>query len=101
MSALHPMLVKAARTLCDRGADQCGVDREDSWKTYGDDYLKDAEAVLSACGAHDLLEALRALLAVAPYHAPGAAHGVIGAEERHASAIKAARAAIAKAEGKE
>ena len=51
--------------------------------------------------APDLLEALRALLAVAPYHAPGAAHGVMGAEERHASAIKAARAAIAKAEGKE
>lgn len=36
----------------------CDVNFEDSWKQYGEDYLRDAQAVLDAVGAPDLLEAL-------------------------------------------
>lgn len=46
--------------------------------------------------APELLEALRALLSVAPASAP-AAGLLVGIEEKHSAAIKAARAAIAKA----
>ena len=60
MSAAHtPMVVAAARVLCNRMADACEVDYEDSWKTYGDDYLDDAKAALDAAGVPDLLEALQ------------------------------------------
>jgi hypothetical protein len=48
--------------------------------------------------APELLGALRALLSVAPARAP-AAGLLVGAEEKHSAAIKAARAAIAKATG--
>ncbi len=37
-----------ARTLADRSADACNVDREDNWKQYGDDFRADAAAVLQA-----------------------------------------------------
>lgn len=96
MSALHPMLVKAARTLCDRGADQCGVDREDSWKTYGDDYLKDAEAVLSACGAFDLLQAMESIRDCCEEDRAARDY-----ESRQTEIRGIARAAIAKAEGRQ
>lgn len=47
--------------------------------------------------APDLLDALKMLLAVAPAKAP-AAGLIVGIEAKHADAIKAARAAIAKAD---
>lgn len=47
---------------------------------------------------HDLLAALKALLAVTPSKAP-AAGLIVGIEEKHKAAIAAARAAVAKAEG--
>lgn len=62
MSAHTPMVVAAARELCHRSAEQCGVDAEDSWEVYGDDFLADAAAMLDACGAPELLEALKALI---------------------------------------
>jgi hypothetical protein len=32
MTAQHtPMEIKAARALCDRAADACGIDRNDNW----------------------------------------------------------------------
>ena len=46
----------------------------------------------------ELLDALIALLGVAPSKAPGAGL-IVGAEEKHANALQAARAAIKKATG--
>lgn len=57
-----PMVVAAARVLCKRGADECNVDFEDSWKCYGDGYLEDARLALEAAAAPELLEALQELV---------------------------------------
>jgi hypothetical protein len=53
--AAHPkpvvtdaMRYRAARALADRSADECNVDREDNWKAYGDQFVADAHAALSA-----------------------------------------------------
>ena len=58
---------------------------------------KEADARLIAA-APELLDALIALLGVAPSKAPGAGL-IVGAEEKHANALQAARAAIKKATG--
>jgi hypothetical protein len=58
---------------------------------------KEANARLIAA-APELLDALIALLGVAPSKAPGAGL-IVGAEEKHANALQAARAAIKKATG--
>jgi hypothetical protein len=42
------MRYRAARSLADRSADECGVDREDNWMIYGDQFLADADAALRA-----------------------------------------------------
>jgi hypothetical protein len=42
------MRYRAARSLADRSADVCNVDREDNWKVYGDQFLADADAALRA-----------------------------------------------------
>jgi hypothetical protein len=60
MSTQHtPMEIKAARALCDRAADACGIDRNDNWNVYAEDFKADAKAMLDACGAPDLLEACK------------------------------------------
>lgn len=41
-------LVRVARVLADRSADACGVDREDNWKFYSDDFMADAQAAIAA-----------------------------------------------------
>ena len=56
---------------------------------------QEANARLIAA-APELLDALIALLGVAPSKAPGAGL-IVGAEEKHANALQAARAAIKKA----
>ena len=58
---------------------------------------QEANARLIAA-APELLDALIALLGVAPSKAPGAGL-IVGAEEKHANALQAARAAIKKATG--
>lgn len=58
---------------------------------------KEANARLIAA-APELLDALIALLGVAPSKAPGAGL-IVEAEEKHANALQAARAAIKKATG--
>jgi hypothetical protein len=60
MSTQHtPMEIKAARALCERAADACGINRADNWNVYAEDFKADAKAMLDACGAPELLEALR------------------------------------------
>ena len=39
---------RMARALSDRYADQCGVDRDDNWKIYGQDFIEDVRAMLAA-----------------------------------------------------
>jgi hypothetical protein len=56
------MVVAAARALCSQYAITCNVDKDDAWKVYGSDFLQDAEAALKACGAPELLDALRDLV---------------------------------------
>lgn len=54
-----PMVVAAARALNKRCADACGIDAEDQWKIYGAEFLEDAQFVLDAAGASDLLASLK------------------------------------------
>ncbi len=51
------MNVKAARVLCKRQAEACGIDPRDDWNNYSEVYTGDAHAMLEACGAYKLLEA--------------------------------------------
>jgi hypothetical protein len=59
MSKHTPMVVAAARELCARESEECGVDNDDNWKMYGETFLMDAKAALDAAGVPQLLEALR------------------------------------------
>lgn len=58
MSEHMPMVMAAARALNQRVADSCGIDAEDQWKLYANEMLEDAQAMLDAAGAPELLEAL-------------------------------------------
>ena len=62
-----PMEIKAARILCERIADACGVDRDDNWNIYSEDFKADAKAMLDACGALDLVAVLQELQESASY----------------------------------
>jgi hypothetical protein len=59
MSEYTPMEIKAARILCERSADACGIDRDDNWNIYAEDFKADARAVLEGCAVPELLEALK------------------------------------------
>ena len=59
MSPQARMYALAGRTLANRSADACGIDREDNWKLYSDDYIADAIAALDAIGAYELLATLQ------------------------------------------
>lgn len=94
MDAKHtPMHVIAAKVLCKRGAEMCDVNFEDSWKQYGEDYLRDAQAVLDAVGAPDLLEALQDLMAAIYYTGPDVNDRIGTAEDVALKAIKKATGA--------
>jgi hypothetical protein len=99
MTAQHtPMEIKAARALCDRAADACGIDRNDNWNVYAEDFKADAKAMLDACGAPDLLETLSKTLkrieeALAYGYLPA------GTEQELETQAAEIRAAIAKATG--
>lgn len=81
----HPMVIKAARELCKRASNDCNVIEQDNWAIYGEDFIADAEAMLNAAGAPDLLQALEGLLSLdEDLSADGAD-----------AALKAARAALA------
>lgn len=86
-----PMVVAAARALCKRGAEQCNVDFEDSWKVYGDLYLEDAQAALQAANAQELIRALKECAAVCA--------GEMTTKNDLINALELARAALAKATG--
>ena len=47
-SLTDEMVVAAARVLNERQADACGVDRDDQWAIYSDDFKADARAMLEA-----------------------------------------------------
>lgn len=46
-----PDVSAMARTLADRNADACNVNREDNWAIYGQDYIDDVTAMLAAQAA--------------------------------------------------
>jgi hypothetical protein len=62
---VHPMVMRAARVLNRRAAQCCNTNEEDSWRVYGPDFIADAHAALTACGALECLEALQTYAAVA------------------------------------
>jgi hypothetical protein len=53
-----PMVVAAAREMCRQQADECGIDKDDLWKLYGEEFLACAELMLKTAGVPALLEAL-------------------------------------------
>ena len=87
-TALHP----AVRSV---GTPDAGPRRICTVGTMNGNPVDKANARLIAA-APKLLDALIALLGVAPSKAPGAGL-IVGAEEKHANALQAARAAIKKA----
>lgn len=46
-----PDVSAMARTLADRSADACNVNREDNWAIHGQDYIDDVTAMLAAAPA--------------------------------------------------
>lgn len=87
-AALNAMVVAAARALCKRGAEQCNVNFEDSWKLYGNDYLEDARTAFKAASVDDLLDTVVRL-----------EYAAMDITCERTTIRNAARAAIAKAEG--
>lgn len=114
----NPMVVAAARVLSTRYAEQCCVDAADVWKTYGEDFIADAQAALDASGAPALLSALNQSLAVLEQatcstgycccgssmesHGIYDGHGPVDEGDYYQSkAIEASRAAISKSTGEQ
>ncbi|MFN7782250.1 MAG: hypothetical protein ACK5PG_05910 [Lysobacterales bacterium] len=58
---VHPMVMKAAKAQfacdCSRSAD----DHPECWEHFRDAYVRDAQRVLTECGALECLEALKRL----------------------------------------
>jgi hypothetical protein len=55
---IHPMAMKAARALSDRSADACGISREVQWAVAAAQFIADAHASLTECGALECFNAL-------------------------------------------
>lgn len=47
-----PDVSAMAKVLSDRAASACCVDPDDNWKIYGQEYIEDVRAMLSAAPAH-------------------------------------------------
>lgn len=58
MSAVHPMVLKAARAWCKRHAEACGLDEATLWAEREAGFVTEAQAAIEACGAIELLAAL-------------------------------------------
>ena len=43
---------KVARMLANQQADACGVDREDNWRIYGEEFIADTAEAMSSVLAH-------------------------------------------------
>lgn len=54
-----PMVLAAARKLCENAATACNVDPNDYWKTYSQSFIEDAADVLAAARVVDLIDDLR------------------------------------------
>jgi hypothetical protein len=50
------MVIAAARVLARRHAEMCGVNADDTWTHYAEDFKADAEEALKAAGALLLLD---------------------------------------------
>lgn len=50
-------LAAIARTLSNRNADACSVDRDDHWKIYSESFRADAHAVLETSGVGAMAQA--------------------------------------------
>ena len=92
------LLQATARRLCKLDAECFGVTLEDLWAQRGESYLIDAQEVVEATGAGELLEALREIEGC--YCEVGS---MLSADDRlrHRLTLIKARAAIAKATGEQ
>jgi hypothetical protein len=52
------MVMKAARGLCAHDSAVCGTNDSDNWAIYSQDFIAQAQAALTECGALECLEAL-------------------------------------------
>ena len=91
-----PDVSAMARTLADRNADACNVNREDNWAIYGQDYIDDVTAMLAAAPAAPAADAglVEALSYQALFDAIAAATSVYANGAINIS-VQAFRAAIA------
>lgn len=55
---VHPMVMKAARVKCRRDASKNRIEEERLWRVFGPEFIEDAQAALTECGALECLEAL-------------------------------------------
>jgi hypothetical protein len=99
MSEYTPMEIKAARILCERSADACGIDRDDNWNIYAEDFKADARAVLEGCAVPELLEALKNADKLISQLMPGIKHIALQDYAFLNNTLMANTAAIAKATG--
>lgn len=51
MQFTEQQISAVARVLSDRASEDCGVDKDDNWKTYSENYLNDAHVALGATAA--------------------------------------------------
>lgn len=58
---IHPMVMKAARTKCRRDSVKKCVDQGRLWTMFEMEYIIDAQAALTECGALECFEALKRL----------------------------------------
>jgi len=59
-------VVAAAKALCKHHADICGVNSDDQWNVYSDDFIIDAKIVLEAIKRASIVGALQARAVVMP-----------------------------------
>lgn len=65
MNGFSPMVVAVARRLNEIASDECGTDKDDSWKIYGNEYLSEANSALGAAGCFELVQALQDMIEAA------------------------------------
>ncbi len=60
-NVVSPMVMKAARKANEIASRECNTCPEDGWKLYGSEYIRDAQEMLTECGALECLEAANGL----------------------------------------
>jgi hypothetical protein len=60
-----PMVVAAAREMCRQQADECGIDKDDLWKVYGEEFQACVELILQTAGVPQMVAFAQSFLLAA------------------------------------